>query len=52
MAINAMAAVTNGSCLIGLAGRSGAADTKVVTGVPHFWQKRAFSSSLVPHLRQ
>ena len=35
--------------VIVLAGVGGA---KVTTGVPHFWQKCAFSSSLVPHLWQ
>jgi len=35
--------------VIMLAGVGGA---KVTTGAPHFWQKCAFSSSLVPHLWQ
>lgn len=38
MAINAMAAITNGSFLIDLAGVAGAGGAKVATGVPHFWQ--------------
>jgi hypothetical protein len=52
MAINTMAAITNGSFLSGLLGFAGAAVANVRTGVPHLWQKRADSSSLVPHLRQ
>lgn len=52
MAINTMAAITNGSFLSGLIGFVEAAGTNVTTGVPHLWQKRAESSSLVPHLRQ
>jgi len=30
----------------------GGVEVKVATGVPHLWQNRAFSSSLVPHIRQ
>jgi len=52
IAINTMAAITNGSFLSGLSGFAGVAGANVTTGVPHFWQKCAESSSLVPHLRQ
>jgi hypothetical protein len=52
IAINNMAAITNGSFLNGLSGFAGSTGPNVTTGVPHFWQKRAKSSSLVPHLRQ
>ena len=52
IAINAMAAITNGSFFSGLSGFAGAAGANVKPGVPHFWQKCAESSSLVPHLRQ
>ncbi len=52
IAINTMAAITNGSFLSGLSGFAGAAGANVTTGVPHFWQNCADSSSLVPHLRQ
>ena len=52
IAINAIAAITNGSFLNGLVGFAGTTGANVSTGVPHFWQKRAESSSLVPHLRQ
>ena len=49
MAIRIMTGIRKGFFLIVLAGAAGG---MVATGVPHLWQKRAFSSSLVPHLRQ
>jgi hypothetical protein len=52
IAINTIAAITNGSFLSVLSGFAGATGANVTTGVPHFWQKCAESSSLVPHLRQ
>jgi hypothetical protein len=52
MVINEMAAIAKGSFLSGLLGFAGASGENVSTRVPHFWQKRAKSSSLVPHLRQ
>jgi hypothetical protein len=52
MAIKTMAAIIKGSFLSGLSGLAKIAGARVTTGVPHFWQKRAKSSILDPHLRQ
>jgi hypothetical protein len=52
IAINNRATITNDSFLSGLSGFAGSGGANITTGVPHFWQKRAESSSLVPHLRQ
>ena len=52
IAINTMVAITKGSFLSDLLGFAGVEGANVTTGVPHLWQKRAESSSLVPHLRQ
>jgi hypothetical protein len=41
MAINTMAAITNGFFLSGLSGFVCAGGANVATGVPHFWQKCA-----------
>ena len=42
----------SGSFLIGFIVAAGSGVAKVDAGVPHLWQNRAFSSSLVPQLRQ
>ena len=47
-----MLATKSGSFLIGRIVAVGAGVAKVTAGVPHLWQNRAFSSSLVPQLRQ
>jgi len=49
-AIKIMTGTRKGFFTFDLAG--GGAGVKLATGVPHLWQKWAFSSSLAPHIRQ
>jgi hypothetical protein len=41
-----------GSFLTGFIVAGGTGGARMTAGVPHLWQKCAFSSSLVPQLRQ